>query len=36
LELPKNSKLSATNASFTLAIPNKAEKATLRAVSPHH
>jgi len=36
IEPPKCSKLSATTASFTRAIPNKIGKATLRVVSPYH
>lgn len=36
LEPPKSSKLFATEASFTQAIPNKTRKASLRIVSPQH
>jgi hypothetical protein len=33
---PRNSKFVATKASYAREIPNKARKAILRAVSPHH
>jgi hypothetical protein len=36
LEPPKNSKLSAIEASFSRARPYKTRKATFRVVSPHH